>query len=171
MTEIWNLWTDSVLVLLFHHSKNIGEAQVTKTLLTSVANLFHITKDGGVLSRQKVSLAAISRDWWIHDLLYPSHAHRISQGTKFNYPRVMHSFISCSRGEENQSEINMIQKIPRDYVWYIQDLTWVFHKASQTPTIVQKYNKHFLNDCNFRNVQNNWLGDFSCFQTVKYETK
>lgn len=170
MTEIWNLWRDSVLVLLFHHSKNI-ETLMIKTLPTSTANLFHITKNGSVPSRQKVSLAAISRDWWICDLLYPSHAHKVSQGTKFNDLRVMHSFISCSWWKENQSEINMIQKIPRDYVWYVQNLTWVFHKASHTPTIVQKYNNHFLNDCNFRNLWNNWLGEFSCFQAIKYETK
>ena len=81
--EIWNLWTDSVLVLLFHHLKNIVEAQMIKTLPTSSANLFCITKNGSVPRRQKVSLAAISRDWWIRDLLYPSHAHKISQGTKF----------------------------------------------------------------------------------------
>jgi len=47
--------------VLFHHSEKKVKAQTIKKLLTSAAKLFHITKYGGVLSRQKASLGAISR--------------------------------------------------------------------------------------------------------------
>lgn len=46
----------------------------------------------------------------------------------------MHSFISWSWCEENQSEINMIQIIPRDKSGTYKNLTWVYHKTSHTST-------------------------------------